>query len=456
MSDLDISLSPGLILALRGRAGVGKSRFAAALVAEHRHRFVVAADLTAPDQRRLAVQGTQATPRHAAADPTSVRPDIWGSWETVYDHLARSADVIVFDDVDRLRRGERGFLAALARAREVDHREEPPALILIIEDASLLGEVDDHFSRVEHIHLEPADFGAFARHCPAWSAEEVMAGYAVFGGSAARLDQVDPSERLSGNVSRLVLDPAGPLAAAPGELLRSRFQNPQRYASIAWALASGGESWKDLRQRVPGVEGSGPLAPYLARLEALDLVRSRRSLDSDPGSRRRRYGLLDPFDIFWWSRVLPLRNGLVSGALPVRTAWRDHIAPSLDDHVARVFPTVCRQFIGQYGLGRTGTRSREIGALWGDGYDIAVAGTLENGSVVYGACHWQSHRPTPSWLDHLSDQLRRTRYGFARESRIRLLFTREQPNESLRQALLRSESVRRIGPREMVSEARRI
>ncbi len=456
---------PGAVVGIYGRARVGKSRLAATIVAGARHLYVAAAPLPESAQIDLVRASARAG---GIGDPPPGGVD-WG--DLLHWLRDRGVQALVFDGLGTLLDANRRFLHDLGRAwLALEQSGGGPALVFVDEDAdvirTLVGErsplrdplagiVGVQAANEAALHrVEPLTYGVLARRCRGWSAEEVIAGYAIFGGLPTHLAAIDPSQRLEGNVIRLILRPDGPLFSSPIEHLRGRFQNPTRYAAIVRAMAAGARSWRALGTAVPGMRGAGPLGPYVKRLEALDVVRVERSLDATAGSRRSRYRLTDTFDAFWWSRVLPLRSRLTAGDLDPARAWSDHVAPALDDHVARVFPLVCRQFLASYGLSPQGSTTREVGALWGDGYDLPVAGTLTGGAVVYGGCHWHERRPTEAWLDRLEDHVRTTRYGFGREARLRVLFTREPPTERLRLTLLRAEWVRRVGPKEMVAAAR--
>jgi hypothetical protein len=86
-----------------------------------------------------------------------------------------------------------------------------------------------------------------------------------------------------------------------------------------------------------------------------------------------------------------------------------------------------------------------LGGLWGSGYDIDPAGTLRTGSVVYGKAFWGGGR-IPEVADHaLQEEMRRTRYGFGRESRLRLLFSTDGFSPGLIRHVARSDAIHLIG-----------
>ena len=455
----------GAVIGIHAREGDDARRTVASIVAESPQLYVEAAPVPEGDQKALAV-ATAAVAGYSDAPSEPIRWEDLLLW--MWEQGVRS---IVFDGLGRLLEGNRRFLEEVGEAwARMTEDSAAPTLIFVDEDREVLDRLTgerspflDLLTRMgvegppiapEILRAEPPGFDAVARRCSGWSADDVFAAYAIFGGGSRRLAALDPAARLSDNVIRLVLTPDAPLFSSPLHRVERLFQSPARYVAVMKALAGDAMTWKDLRQRLHALDGAGPLGPYLNRLAALDLVDVRTSLDAAPGGRRRRYALADPLDGFWWRFVLPLRSALLAGTLRPEAAWRTRIEPELHRHVSQLLPRICREFVAAYGLGTPGTEAREIGALWGDGYDLPVAGKLGSGPIVYGDCHWHERRPTEAWLDRIDEQLRNTRYGFGREARLRVLFTRVPPAEGLRQRLLRSDLARRIGPSEMVAAAR--
>jgi hypothetical protein len=70
-----------------------------------------------------------------------------------------------------------------------------------------------------------------------------------------------------------------------------------------------------------------------------------------------------------------------------------------------------------------GANAREVGGLWGSGYDIEVAGLLTSGSAFYGTPVWSGGPADADTLDRLEAMIPETRYAFGRERRVRLVFS---------------------------------
>jgi len=366
----------------------------------------------------------------------------------------REEVLVVFDDLDRLLHADRELLSALVRAREANPRpglasDPGPLRVLgVTADAGLVSDwtgnrspfrdpmrelVGSAAPAVQSWALPTRTYASLARHCPDWSPEDVIRGYCVFGSAPHLLTAVDPTRSLEFNAVRLLLTPDGAGFEHPVRLLREHFQTPGRYGAVLAALGQGARTWKDLVDSIDDFTTGGPLAPYLKRLEMLGLVRSRRSLDAAPRSRRTRYEIAEPSLAFWFRFVAPHRDALTSGARTPAGVWRDSVVPELDRHCALIFPRVCRDYVRHWGTSDLRDMGREVGALWGENHDIHVAATLGNGGMVYGLCHWEKRPAGDALADRLRSEMRSTRYGFGREQRLQRIFVRGQPSHSLRE-----------------------
>jgi hypothetical protein len=295
-----------------------------------------------------------------------------------------------------------------------------------------------------------------------------VARWAVFGDRPSHLPTTwtalggEPAvgwkEALERSVVERVLVPGGDLHDAPLRALESDLQVPRRYLGILEAVASGETDWGGIARRVGGDAGNR-LAPYLRGLEAGGWIRVRHPLDGAPGGRRRRYALVDPFDAFWLSRVLPVRS-LLHREDPHRV-YRDHIAPALGDHLARWLPELARRWIEAHAREALPSSPREVGGLWAGPVEVEVAARLANGQVCYGACG--PGLPTAgeaepegvgdlALIDRLEAAMAETRWGIGREARAPLVFLLGEPSEALRRRVARSGLGRILTPVDLMTE----
>lgn len=345
-------------------------------------------------------------------------------WEAIFEAATatsapRRPGVLVLDDAHHLtdaRARIQGPLTSLLRGAGDGGR---PVHVVLVGPAERLPVGADDGDVALDLPVGPLDLRAAQALLPGDSPEDVIRAYALFGGIPGRLRLVDASVGWATNLRRLVLEPEAPLARAGLHALERATQTPSRYAAILQGLAFGEASWAEVHAAVPDLTASGQVAPYLGRLEGLGQVETRRSLDARPGGRSRRYRIRDPFDAFWFRFVLPELSRLERGLGDAVLA--ETVRPAIDDHVATVLPDVCRTYMASHVMERAGTNARENGSLWGAGYDLPVAGVLRAGPAFYGACRWAGRAGVQD-LQSLEGGIAATRYGFGRETRLRILF----------------------------------
>lgn len=454
---------PGPAITLvSGRAGAGKTRLVDAALdggAETGVLWHGAPPLPDADQRGLLARTVGRLLRSRPSDPPVEPPPTEGSWREIFGSLeewlyrTRRPAVLVLDGWERLvdawskLPGDVAGFWAEARRRGL-----PLHLVVTCRPGPASEELRGDGPLAEwmdrEIRLGPLPFRDVVGHLsPESPAREGIRVRAVFGGWPDVVARVPPGRSLERMVTDAVLRPRAPLLRWGSELLDREVQSPARYAAVLRAVARGEEAWGGIRDAVPDFTSGGQMAPYIQRLEALELLAAERSLDASPRSRSRRYRAADPFVAFWFRFVLPALGQLERDR--GGEVWRARIGPALDHHVALHFPFLCREYLARHGDERFGAAARETGGLWGAGYDLPVSGTLRNGAVVYGKAPWSGEAVDASVVDAIEEELGETRYGFGREARYRAVFTASAPGEGLLRRAARDDAVAVVGPGEL-------
>lgn len=405
------------------------------------------------EPRRIAFTATLAAPplrlerATAAWHRAGVRAEGSPTWASLVSALLdtlradRAPTVVVLDDAPRLIDTDDEAAAALATLWTGARAHALPLyLVLAGHDEDAVSRwIDDALAGAspQAVRVPPVRIDELAHHLPGWPAHERFLIRACLGSRMETLGRVDPGLRATTNLLRLVVDLDGPLHGLPPRRLREQFQKPERYTGILTALAEGAVEWGEIRRANPAFRSGNQLAPYLSALQDHDWVRAERSLDAAPGSRGRRYRLGDAFTAFWYAVAEPARDRLLAGDSPARVARE----LTLDGHLARTFPSLCRAALLEGVVDprltrRIPVRAREIGGLWGTDYDLPVSGTLRNGAVVYGTGVW-GRTANEADADEALAGLRATRYGFGRESRLVLLITTKGATEGLARRVAR-------------------
>ncbi|MBT8335021.1 MAG: nucleolar 14 family protein [Gemmatimonadetes bacterium] len=382
----------------------------------------------------------------ARAGVVAASPDWIGLVDALLDDLARTRRpwIVALDDVADLLAATPAAGEAFSRLWAGARRGGLPLhLVLARADPGAVdrirGEVPGEFPgtpRVDSETLEvgPVRFDEVAQHLPHWRPRDRLYLHACLGRWPAALRFVDRRSGWVANLLGLVVDPHGPLHGWVPRRLREVVKKPDRYSAILAALADGAQDWGEIRGATPAFTEGNQIAPYLSTLESAGWIRKRASLDASPKSRKRRYAIVDPLVGFWHAVAEPALGELLSGRAP-RSLWDSGLSVEAESSVHRRIPSLVREAIAE-SPGPFPVPARRLGALWGEGYDLDVAGTLRNGAAVYGACVL-GRAATVDDATRLDAHMRATRYGFGREGRIRVLFTLDGATTALRRRAAR-------------------
>ena len=417
---------PSLIVML-GRRRVGKSRLLIKAVEGRPGVYYQATKVTASDS--LALFKAEVA-RSIGSDPVFEGLADWRSVLAYIEQASRRLPglTVTLDEFPYLCDVDPSLPSVFQKFWDgVRESESPLNLILcgskISFMESLLAEKNPlHGRHSLRLEIDPLPYRDAARFFPDWSDEDKLKAYAIFGGIPFYLNLADPDQSLAENVIDLVLSKGAPLADEPENLLQSELRDVARYATLLRAIADGCTSSADIIGRVKEFQNASALAPYVEKLSELRLVRIVRSLDASPRERDRRYYLDDPFLAFWYHFYLPNASALWAGH--AEDVYRLAIEPRMSDYMGGLFEWICRAHAQLYLQERLGVPARSVGQIWAKDFDIDVAGTLLDGSMLYGECKWWSDPVGSNILDHLIDCSGKTAYGEGNPNRHFLLYSR--------------------------------
>ena len=303
---------------------------------------------------------------------------------------------------------------------------------------------------LERITIPPRVPGDMLEAGSPWVAGDLLTAWSLLGTRPARWETASGRRSPAEAARRLVWRGS---YEAPDRALSRWVQTPHRYASMLRALSQGARSRRELSAAVDRASTSRSASgPYLKRLVELGLVAVERPLDASSGSRRSRYRLTDPHEAFWWSCIHPLGARPLTDPDP-RALWARAVQPRIQRHLIACLPTAVRAFLWRDAEGRFGAPPREVGPLWGEGYDFPAAATLRNGAVCYAHIHGGGEPCGLDALATLDRQMRDVRYGFGRQARLRLLVSITGFDDALRREAARNHFVQLVGPQDLAGES---
>jgi AAA+ ATPase superfamily predicted ATPase len=418
---------PSLVVVL-GRRRVGKSTLLVEATRGLRTIYYQASKVAA--SMNLALFKTEVA-AVLGADPVL---DGLEEWHYVLAYLEQAAArepnlVVVLDEFPYLCEVEPALPSVVQRFWDgVRERGKPLNLVVCGSKISFMEELlaeknPMHGRQTLKLDLGPLSYRDAARFFPAWSAEERLYAYGVFGGIPYYLNLCDPGVSLADNLLDLVLAKGAPLADEPSNLLQAELRDVTRYSTILRAVAEGCTDSGAIIGRVRELPDASALAPYVQKLAELRLIRIVRSLDATERERDRRYHLDDPFLAFWYRFCLPNLSAMAAGH--GEHAYRYAIRPHLDDYMGGLFEWICRDHARLYLQERTEVPAQVVGQVWAADYDIDVAGTLLDGTAFYGECKWWKDPVGANVLDHLVEVAGRTSHGRNAARRTFLLYARD-------------------------------
>ena len=209
---------------------------------------------------------------------------------------------------------------------------------------SLLARENPLYGRVDlTIDLKPMDYRESALFYPAFSPEDKVRLYSVFGGVPYYNRQIDASLSVRENIQELISAPGSRLENEVSMYLNSEISKITNANEVFEALARGYSRYHDLLSQ-SHVSSSPTLADVLEKLIRMEVVEKRAPIN-DPGNRRKTgYYITDSLSLFYYRyvfRYLSQRNVLDEDVFFERYIREDFETR----HVPYVFESICRQYL---------------------------------------------------------------------------------------------------------------
>jgi hypothetical protein len=338
-------------------------------------------------QKTTALQLRQFIDAAAESYPgvTRIRKD----WENVLGYLAEQDAIVVLDEFPYLVEQEASLPSVLQAMFDHELDESAATFVLVgssismMEEAALLGNSPLYGRSSLKLDVRQLPFDAAMEFFDdAYTADEQVLTWGVFGGVPYYLEEVSTDATLAENVQRTILSRHGTLHDEPDYVLRMELTEPTRYFSILEAIAGGSTS----RNEIAGTTGVdyNQLSKYLNRLSRLRLVDQHVPItERKERSKRSRYRIRDPFFRFWFHFVYG--TGEQYDQLG-EEAYDALVGPELADFVSRSFEDLCCSALRALYPAHTIT---ETGQWWYGEHEIDVVGLTTDETLIAGECKFQ-------------------------------------------------------------------
>lgn len=378
---------------LYGRRRVGKTELLAHFCQGKRHVFFVADQV--PEQTLRANLSKAVNDVVFGVDQVSA---VYNTWDDLLTTLARQAQserlVVVLDEFPYLVAADPSLASILQRTWD---RSLKNTQIMLILNGSYIGMMEEtvlgydaplYGRRTAQYLLEPLEFVDAQQFFLSYSADDRLRAYAVYGGTPAYLQTIQPEQSLKTNILDGILTRGSALYDEVRFVLQQELREPRNYFAVLQAIASGNTRQNEIKQAA-GLEN---ITPYLETLQQLHLVERIVSVtESQPHkSRRGVYRLKDNFLRFWFRFVLPNHSQLERGAKEI--VFDTAISSELDAFTSTVFEEVCHQYFWRNGLKeKLPFLPKQIGGWWQANQEIDIA-VLGDTHTMLVECKW-SRRP---------------------------------------------------------------
>lgn len=383
----------GELFVLYGRRRVGKTELLLHFCQGKRHVFFVADQV--PEQILRANLSEAVNEVVFGAGQVGA---VYNTWDDLLNTLSKQAQserlVVVLDEFPYLVTAYPALLSILQRIWD---RSLKNSQIMLILNGSYIGMMEEtvlgyqsplYGRRTAQYLLEPLDFLDAQQFFPSYSADDRLRTYAVYGGTPAYLQTIQPEQSMKTNILDGILTRGAALYDEVRFVLQQELREPRNYFAVLQAIASGNTRQNEIKQAA----GLNNIAPYLETLQQLHLVeRIVPVTESQPHkSRQGVYRLKDNFLRFWFRFILPNHSQLERGAREV--VFNMAIRPEMDAFTSTVFEQVCRQYFWRIGLkGKLPFQPKQIGGWWQANQEIDIV-LLSETHTMLAECKW-SQRP---------------------------------------------------------------
>jgi hypothetical protein len=323
---------------------------------------------------------------------------VYNTWDDLFETLARQAQderlVVVLDEFPYLVAAYPPLASILQRIWDQSLKDSQIMLILngsyigMMEETVLGYKAPLYGRRTAQYLLEPLEFFDAKYFFSTYSPEDRLRAYAVYGGTPAYLQTIQPELPLETNILEGILERGSVLYDEVRFVLQQELREPRNYFAVLQAIASGNTRQNEIKQAT-GLEN---ITPYLDTLQQLHLVeRIVPVTETQPHkSRRGLYHLKDNFLRFWFRFVLPNRSQLERGAKKI--VFETAIRPEMDHFAAGIFEQVCQQYFWRAGLkGELPFIPKQIGGWWQANQEVDLV-LLGDKQIMLVECKW-SNRP---------------------------------------------------------------
>ena len=220
------------------------------------------------------------------------------------------------------------------------------------------------------------DYRDAAKFYPAFSPEDKVRLYSVFGGIPYYNRLVNQSRSVRENIIELVTEPGSRLENEVPSYLGAEISKLTNANEVFGALTQGYSRWRDVMAQ--SHVSSGPaMADVLDKLVSLELVQKRAPINDPTNRRKAGYFVIDPLSLFYYRYVF--RNASARQLLDPEVFFDRHVSQDFEEnYVPHMFEEVFRQYlVRQNRAGKIEPPFDAIGKYWYDNPASKTSGEFD-------------------------------------------------------------------------------
>ena len=276
----------------------------------------------------------------------------FGNMEEVLDFLfqrsCQNSLIFVLDEYSYLRDCVKGMDSILQSLIDKYHDRSRIRLILcgsfVDVMQSLLFVENPLYGRIDlTINLKPMDYFESALFYPAFSDEDKVRLYSVFGGIPYFNRLIDPGLTVRENITELIAAPGARLENEVSMYLRSEISRLINANEVFDALSRGFSKYSDILSQ--SHVSSGPaMVDVLDKLIRMEMVEKQAPLNDENNRKKVSYRIVDNLSLFYYRYIFRYLSQM--NVMEPETFYDRYIKEDFEtQYVPNIFEIICKQYL---------------------------------------------------------------------------------------------------------------
>lgn len=311
--------------------------------------------------------------------------------------------VIIIDEFQNIIKYSNTFMKGLISFVHNQWNSQPVMIILcsssvgFIENSMIekIGEAAYELSGL--LKIKELSFSDMLDYFPGFSLQQCLDAYGILGGFPGLWNQFNDKLSIKENVVRYILPSNSALFREAEKYVSDELRETGVYNTILASIAAGKHKLNDLYLHTGFSRAK--ISVYIKNLMELELVEKIFSFDSDGKNNAQKgiYRISNPFVHFYFRFVYPNMSKFEEET--ANTFYQENIGPTLRNHVADYFKTVCREHLMALNeKGKLPIQIEKCGEWVGKIGNIDIVAQDEKGASLIALCNYE--KPMMTYDDY--------------------------------------------------------